>query len=235
MSKRSKLEKFAQNLDFPNVFEHFGYEDDALYANANKKINFRGSWCSGHFCNNHPLTLELACGRGEYSLGMAALHPGRNFIGVDIKGARIWNGAKRALRLGLTNVAFVRTRIEGLSRFFAGGEVDEIWITFPDPFPRSGKASRRLTSPEFLDRYALVLKHGALLHLKTDDPDLYAFSIESVDTHEAYERLFANESIYESSFEFPEKNIRTYYENLHLAAGKKIHYLRFRFTGGESR
>ncbi|MBP8726027.1 MAG: tRNA (guanosine(46)-N7)-methyltransferase TrmB [Saprospiraceae bacterium] len=232
MSKRSKLEKFAQNLDLANVFEHFGYEDDALYANADTKVNFRGRWCEGHFGNDHLLTLELACGRGEYSLGMSELHPGRNFIGIDIKGARIWNGATQALRRGLTNVAFVRTRIEGLSRFFADGEVDEIWITFPDPFPRSGKASRRLTSPEFLDRYVRVLRPGAVLHLKTDDPALYAFSLECVDAHFAYERLFASASIYESSFEFPEKNIRTYYEKLHLAAGKKIHYLRFRFTGG---
>ncbi|MCL4162187.1 UNVERIFIED_CONTAM: hypothetical protein GTU68_051039, partial [Idotea baltica] len=136
----------------------------------------RGRWREQHFGNKAPLILELACGRGEYTLALAAHFKEQNFIGVDIKGARIWKGAKMALEQQLDNAAFLRTRIEQIELFFTPEEVDEIWITFPDPFLKKGKANRRLTSASFLDRYRKILKKGGLLHLKTDDPTLYNFT-----------------------------------------------------------
>lgn len=226
MSKRSKLEKFAENLQLPNVFENFSYETPQLQQNADQIIHLQGVWKSQYFHNDHPLVLELACGRGEYCLGLAKQHPSRNYIGVDIKGARIWKGAKTALFMGLHNVAFVRTRIECLHAFFGPGEVDEIWITFPDPFLRESKAGRRLTSGPFLNRYTQILKPGASVHLKTDDPSLYAFSLESIEQHPQFVLDYCDDDIYRRSELSADLRIQTYYERMHLAHGKSIKYIR---------
>lgn len=231
MSKRSKLEKFAENLNFANVFENYSFEDPRLFSNPETAVDFKSQWKSNYFNNTNDLILELACGRGEYSIGLAQLFPQKNFIGVDIKGARIWKGAKSALTQGLTNVAFVRTRIELLAHFFGNSEVDEIWITFPDPFLRKSKSEKRLTSTSFLNIYKAILKQGALLHLKTDDPVLYAFSLETIEQHPSYKILYNNESIYDAGLMFPELNIKTYYENMHLEKAKKIKYIRFECVG----
>ncbi|MEL7123570.1 MAG: tRNA (guanosine(46)-N7)-methyltransferase TrmB, partial [Bacteroidota bacterium] len=177
-----------------------------------------------------PLILELACGRGEYSLGLARMYPDRNFIGVDVKGARIWQGASIALKEGLNNVAFLRTRIEQLTNFIDQKEVDEIWITFPDPFLRNSKSNRRLTSPNFLKAYRQILKPGGIVHLKTDSPQLYDFSLEVFEADGQVHILYQNYDIYSKPLDFPELEIKTHYERLHLADERKIKYLRFQIN-----
>lgn len=224
---KNKLKKFADNLRFPNVFENFDVTSPELLGENAEPVDLVGRWSAAHFGNEHPLTLELACGRGEYSLALAERFPGRNFIGVDIKGARIWKGASRALEAGLQNVAFLRTRIEMIDRFFAPGEIAEIWVTFPDPFPRKSKANRRLTGPRFLDTYRRILAPGGLVHLKTDDPGLYEFTLETLAAEAKGELLYHNSDIYAAPLPFAELATRTYYEQMHLAEGKTIKYVRF--------
>jgi len=227
MSKRNKLQKFADLLQFPNVYEHVDLESDTLLGGGGQPLHLAGKWGSRVFQNDRPLTLELACGRGEYSLELARRHPDRNFIGVDIKGARLWKGARTALQEALPNVAFLRIRIEHIARFFSLGEVDEIWITFPDPFLKKSKANRRLTSPRFLDTYRRFLLPGGLVHLKTDNDLLYTYSKEVLSNDPAAELLYADENIYDRPLPWPELDIKTYYEHQHLAKGLTIKYLRF--------
>lgn len=229
MSKRNKLQKFAELLTFPNVYENFDPRRPELIGLGGMPVSLRGRWAEAHFKNDHPITLELACGRGEYTLGLARRYPGRNFIGVDIKGARIWKGAKIALDEGLENAAFLRTRIEQIALFFAPGEISEIWITFPDPFLKKGKANRRLTAPGFLKSYRQILKEGGQVHLKTDSPPLYEFTLEVLAEEPAVHLLYQNDDIYAGSLPVPELELKTYYEKMHLEDGRKIKYVRFRF------
>ncbi|MBK9269958.1 MAG: tRNA (guanosine(46)-N7)-methyltransferase TrmB [Saprospiraceae bacterium] len=228
MVKRSKLEKFAANLGFTNVFENFNFQNPSLHQSLHEEVELKGKWRANHFMNNDPLILELACGRGEYCLGLAAMYPNKNYIGVDIKGARIWKGASTALAKRLDNIAFLRTKIELIGHFFEEEEISEIWITFPDPFPRPSKSNRRLTSPIFLDHYSKVLEDGAYLHLKTDDPGLYVFSLQTIQSHPNYTVLYHDDDIYGKTLPYPELEIKTYYENIHLDLGKKIKYIRAR-------
>ncbi|HMO41139.1 MAG TPA: tRNA (guanosine(46)-N7)-methyltransferase TrmB [Saprospiraceae bacterium] len=227
MSKRNKLQKFAELLSFPNVYENFDARQPSLSGPNGAPIDLRGKWAEQHFGNAQPLTLELACGRGEYTLGLAKRYPERNFIGVDIKGARIWKGAHLALNEGLTNVAFLRTRIEQIALFFAPQEVAEIWITFPDPFLRESKANRRLTSPFFIAQYRRILAPNGIVHLKTDEPNLYAFTLETLAADAATTLLYSDDDIYARPLPFPELELKTYYEQMHLAEGKTIKYVRF--------
>jgi len=231
MSKRNKLQKFAELLSFPNVYENFGLETSSLVGENGKMVELQGKWNELHFKNQNPLTLELACGKGEYTLGLARRYPNRNFIGVDIKGARIWKGAGIALKEGLKNVAFLRTRIEQIASFFAAGEVSEIWITFPDPFLRKSKANRRLTSPRFLKEYCKILQPGGLVHLKTDEPNLYEFTLEVLKDTPYCSLLQHNEDLYAQAMPLPELEIKTFYERMHLLEGKKIKYVQFRMEG----
>lgn len=232
MSKRNKLQKFAEVLQFPNVYENYNPKDPRLLGEHGTLSDLTGKWADTHFKNDHPITLELACGRGEYSIGLGRLFPERNFIGVDIKGARIWQGAKIALAENLSHIAFLRTRIEQLRLFFSPGEVSEIWITFPDPFPQNGKANRRLTAPPFLDTYRALLPSGGYVHLKTDDPGLFQFSVETVAAYPGAEIEFQHDDIYSlPELPYPELAIKTYYERQHLSVGKTIKYLRFRLHG----
>ena len=226
MSNRSKLEKFAANLAFPNVFENMDFDEPKLRKGLNQYVDFRNKWKEEYFKNNSPLILELACGRGEYSLGMARMLPERNYVGVDIKGARIWKGASTALNEQLNQIVFVRTKIELLDKFFGEGEVDEIWITFADPFPRPSKSNKRLTSDYYLDLYHKILKPGALLHLKTDDPGLYDFSVDRMQSHPAFTLIYHEDDIYSKPLVTPELELKTYYERMHLQVGKKIKYIR---------
>lgn len=182
-------------------------------------------WAQHYFQNNHPVILELACGKGDYTVALAKDHPYNNYIGVDIKGARMWIGARKALDASLSNVAFLRTRIEFIDRFFASGEISEIWITFPDPFP--GKENRRLTSPPFLERYQKILKSGGIIHLKTDSDLLYEFTLEVIQNDPRYKLLYSHDDIYSRSLAFEELEHKTYYELKHLGEGKKIKYVRF--------
>lgn len=227
MSKRNKLLKFSENLSFPNVFENFSFKEVQLYQNVNQKVDFKSCWNSNYFKRNRPLVLELACGGGEYCIGMAQLDPERNYIGIDIKGARIWRGAKNSIQRNLSNIAFVRTKIELISNFFGSEEVDEIWITFPDPFLKNSKSIKRLTSDLFLDIYQKILKPNAKLHLKTDDQTLYEFTLEVLKNREDYKIIEHFNDIYKLP-EIPAiLQLKTHYELKHLEDGRLIKYIQF--------
>lgn len=189
-------------------------------------LHMQGKW-STFFHNHHPLILELACGKGEYAVGLGRMHPEQNFIGVDLKGNRIWVGAKKALQENLTNVAFVRSQIDKIDQYFIKGEVAGIWITFPDPQLRTSKAKKRLTHPYFLRLYQKFLKPNAVIHLKTDSPDLYHFTRLVINFHDL-ELIEDNDDVYANTYIPEELKIQTYYESLDIAKSKKIHYLQFR-------
>jgi tRNA (guanine-N7-)-methyltransferase len=207
---QKKLFRFAEIKSFPNVLE---------YPKA-----MQGKW-QEFFKNTNPVILELACGRGEYTLGLAGMYPDKNFIGVDIKGNRMYIGAKKALDTGFGNAAFLRTQIEMLPDYFAPGEVDEIWITFPDPQLRTSKAKKRLTHPRFLRLYRQVLKRGGAIHLKTDSPDLYHFTQKVIAMY-GLQLLGDCDDVYQKST-LPELKIKTHYEGLDIAASNTIYYLHF--------
>ena len=193
---------------------------------AGKDHPMKGLWNSKLFKNNNPIVLELGCGKGEYTVGLADRFPDSNFIGIDIKGARMWRGAKTANEQNLPNVAFVRTRIEFINSFFSPDEVDEIWITFPVPHQGGRNANKRLTSPFFLNSYRLFLKDKGLIHLKTDNKELYEYTLKTL----AYNNL---ETIFSTNDLYSERNdkilsIKTHYEKIFLAAGMRISHLSFR-------
>jgi tRNA (guanine-N7-)-methyltransferase len=230
MSKRNKLQKFAELLTFPNVYENFNPKQPGLVGENGIPVELKGKWAEQHFGNTKPITLELACGKGDYTLGLARSYPDRNFIGVDIKGARIWKGAGIALKEELNNVAFLRTRIEQIALFFEPDEVAEIWITFPDPFLNEKKAKRRLSSPRFIKEYRKILQKGGLVHLKTDDPTLYEYSLETIQEDTENTILYHNNDIYAGELFIPELEIKTFYEKMHLSVGKKIKYIQFKIN-----
>ena len=209
---QKKLLRFAAIKEFPNVFEY--------------PEGMQGQW-KGFFKNDHPIILELACGRGEYTVGLSKMFSQQNFIGVDVKGNRMYLGAKEALNNGLSNAAFLRTQIEMIGDYFAPGEVDQIWITFPDPQLRTSKAKKRLTHPRFLRLYFQFLKPGGSIHLKTDSPDLYRFTQTVINWHEL-DLLEASDDVYAQKDIDPRLGIKTYYESLDIAGSKKIFYLNFR-------
>ncbi len=221
---KNKIRRFEENLTFDHVVQ-------PTFAELSKvDLHLKGRWNELLFRREAPLVLELGCGRGEYTLGLARLYPDRNFIGVDIKGARIWRGAKNALEEGLNNVAFLRTHVDHILRCFGKHEVDEIWLTFSDP--QIGKARKRLTSPLFLDRYRQILKPGGLIHLKTDSPLLYGYTLDQIEEQEL--RLIEkSDDVYAdlihrvSTAEQAVLGIRTYYESMWLKEGRTIHYIRF--------
>lgn len=189
----------------------------------------RGKWNTVQFGNGNPITLELACGRGEYSVNLARVFPEKNFIGVDIKGERIWKGSTMAVEQNLTNVAFLRTPILLIENFFLPGEVDEIWITFPDPRPRKRDIKRRLTSPRYLDIYKRIVKPGSYIRLKTDNTPLYQYSLEEAMARPDINDLQFTDDLYASDLRPECFDIKTKYEEQFSAKGEKIKYLRFRF------
>jgi tRNA (guanine-N7-)-methyltransferase len=189
----------------------------------------KGKWRTDHFKNNNPVTLEIACGRGEYSVGLARLFPDRNFIGVDIKGERIWKGSTWAIEDNLANVAFLRTQILLIENFFERQEVDEIWITFPDPRPRKRDIKRRLTSPRFISIYKDLLKPGGFVRLKTDNTKLYEYTLEEMLAREDIQELQYTDDLYASPLRPECFDIKTRYEEEFAAKGEKIKYLRFKF------
>lgn len=208
---QKKLQRFADLKTFTNVLEY--------------PKEMQGKW-GGYFKNTNPVILELACGRGEYTVGMARLFPQQNCIGVDVKGNRMYIGAKKCLEEKITNAAFLRTQIEMLTDYFIAEEVDEIWITFPDPQLRVSKAKRRLTHPRFLRLYQQVLKPSGIIHLKTDSPDLYHFTKKVI---ELYELTIVEDcsDVYKQPYIREELKIKTHYESLDIAQSNKIHYLKF--------
>lgn len=227
MGKKNKLKKFGDLLSYPNVYENYEPKYPKLLQADGVEAHMKGVWSSDHFQNNNPIILELACGRGEYTVALAKAYPDQNFIGVDVKGARMWQGATQALNQNLKNAAFLRTRIEQIALFFGEAEIDGIWITFPDPFLRESKEMKRLTSSRFLDQYQKIIKKGAILHLKTDDLTLYEFTLDTLNKYEGAHILYANDDIYKSALDYPELEYKTHYEREHLADGRKIKYIRF--------
>lgn len=208
---QKKLYRFAQIKSFPNVLE---YPQD-----------MKGQWAA-FFKNNHPIVLELACGRGEYTIGLASMFPHQNCIGVDVKGNRMYIGARQALETGLSNAAFLRTQIEMIATYFAPGEVDEIWITFPDPQLRVSKAKKRLTHPRFLRLYQSILKPGGRIHLKTDSPDLFRFTLTVARMYHLQLHT-AQDDVYADADRAPVLNIQTHYEKMDIAQSRRVHYICF--------
>ncbi len=187
----------------------------------------KGTWNTGFFRNTGSVNLELGCGKGEFTIGLARRSQDENFIGIDIKGARMWRGAKTALEENLKNVAFIRSQIFYLDHFFSAGEVRSIWITFPDPQPRESRSHKRLTSPRFLDLYNKVLHPEGVVHLKTDDESLFLYTL-GVLTDAGHQLLYATEDIYRDAPAEVAASIVTFYESIWLGQGKTIKYLRFR-------
>jgi tRNA (guanine-N7-)-methyltransferase len=219
MSRR-KLQRFKENELNRNVVQ------------PGKEVfeNVKGNWNSVQFENNNPIVVELACGRGEFTVGLARNYPQNNFIGVDIKGSRIWKGSTIAISEGLMNVAFLRTQIQLLEKYFSEAEISELWITFPDPFPREGDEKRRLTSPRFLDMYKPLLKKDGIVHFKTDNTGLFDYSLELVKQREDCEVILHTHDFYESQWKDEHHGIKTKYETLFSEKGEKIKYLKFRFV-----
>jgi tRNA (guanine-N7-)-methyltransferase len=189
----------------------------------------KGNWNQLYFKKDAPLILELGCGRGEYTVGMACLHPENNYVGVDIKGDRIWKGSKTADHQGLTNAAFLRTQVQSLDDFFEPSEADEIWITFPDPRPKKSDIKRRMTHPRFMEIYRRLLKSGGRLHLKTDNDQLYQYTLEVVHEMAGLSELKSTDNLYQSTLMDPILEIRTHYEDLFTEQGFSIKYLSFVF------
>lgn len=216
---KGKLAKFADMASYPHVFEYpYSVVDDVPF-------DMKGNWNRDFFKNDNPIVLELGCGRGEYTVGLARRYADKNFIGVDIKGARMWTGATEALNEGLKNAAFLRTNIEIIDRFFAPGEVSEIWLTFSDP--QMKKATKRLTSTYFMERYRRFLVPGGVIHLKTDSNFMFTYTKYMIEAN----RLpieFITDDLYHSGMDDDILSIRTYYEQQWLDRGLNIKYIKFR-------
>lgn len=208
---QKKLLRFEAIASFENVLQ---YPTDTA-----------GNWNS-IFKNDHPITLELACGRGEYTIGLARMYPLRNFIGVDLKGNRIYVGASKCLTQKITNAIFLRTQIDKIDTYFNHHEVEEIWLTFPDPQLRLSKAKKRLTHPRFLRLYHRILTPGGLIHLKTDSPDLYEFTLLVIGMYNLTLHQ-KSDDVYQQLATVPELSIKTHYENLDIARSRRIHYICF--------
>lgn len=216
---KRKLERFKVIESQPNVVE----PTKEFYH------SIKGNWNKDFFKNDNPITVELACGRGEYTIGLAKLFPDRNYIGVDIKGERIWKGSTTATENNLTNAAFLRTMILLVENFFAEGEVSEIWITFPDPRPRVRDIKRRLTSARFLSIYKRLLKPGGYVRLKTDNTGFYEFTLEELSQRDDIVDLTFTDDVYNSELRPECFDIKTKYEQMFAAKGERIKYLRFQF------
>ncbi|MBQ9311695.1 MAG: tRNA (guanosine(46)-N7)-methyltransferase TrmB [Bacteroidales bacterium] len=216
---KNKLQRFAENLTFDNLFQ-IPYDEI-----KDKDFFLKGKWNKEYFHNDNPIVLELGCGKGEYTVGLGEKYKDKNFIGIDIKGARLWRGCKTATENNMKNVAFLRCHIQMISSYFEKNEVDEIWITFPDPQLKN--ENKRLTNPRFLERYAMVLKKDAILHLKTDSRELYDYTVETLEK-EKHGIIFATSDLYNTTIEEDVKEIQTFYEKMYLKEGKPINYIKFR-------
>ncbi len=222
MGSKNKLKRFRENEKFENVIQPSREElTDNLFE-------LKGRWSQDFFKNDHPIVLELGCGKGEYTVELARQNPVKNFIGIDIKGARFWRGAKTAIEEGLDNVAFVRTQIELIEHVFAAREVSEIWITFPDPQIKYKRTKHRLTNTEFLQRYKNILKEDGTMHLKTDSEFMHGYTLGLLHG-EGHEILYAHHDIYKNEYSPKEvTGIQTFYEKQYLEKGKPITYIQFK-------
>jgi len=224
VGSKNKLKRFKENENFSNVVQPT--REEAF----NDTLNLKGNWKRSFFKNDKPIVLELGCGKGEYSVNLAEMYPEKNFLGIDIKGARFWRGAKTALEENLTNVGFLRTQIELVDCFFEENEVDEIWITFPDPQIKYKRTKHRLTNLEFLDKYKKILKPDGVVHLKTDSEFMHGYTLgvlQGLNLNIEY----AHHDVYGNEYTPKEvTQIQTFYEKQYLEKDKKITYLRFSFT-----
>lgn len=215
---KDKLRRFKENETFPFLFQP---TPDEMYRND---FHLKGKWNKEFFQNNNPIVVELGCGKGEYTTGLAQRYPNKNFIGIDLKGARLWRGCKTVMDNRLTNVAFIRNKIEFVASFFAENEISEIWVTFPDPQPK--KQRKRLTSSRFLNNYSKILKPEGTVNLKTDSKLMHLYTLEIIKDNNL-NAIFASDDIYA----FPERDeildIKTFYEQKFLAQGIKITYVKF--------
>lgn len=224
MGSKNKLKKFIENESFQNVVQP---SRDQLIS---KKFNFYGKWKELVFKNTNPIVVELGCGKGEYTINLAKLNPDKNFIGIDIKGARFWRGAKTAVESKLNNVFFIRTQIELLNYIFKINEIDEIWLTFPDPQIKFQRQKHRLTNPSFLSIYNKILKPDGIVHLKTDSEFLHGYTLGLLEGM-SIKPLASNHDIYKNR-NAPDEvvDIQTHYESIYLKVDKKISYLSFSFN-----
>ena len=214
---KKKLIHFQENLTFPHLFQPH-------YHEIQSGFHLKSNWNDKFFMNQNPIIVELGCGKGEYTVGLAERHPEKNFIGIDIKGARLWRGCKSVDELGLKNTAFVRTRVDFLTKLFGPHEISEIWITFPDPQP--GKERKRLTAPVFLNIYKMILIKDGIIHLKTDNQFFFDYTFQVINEWE-HRLLYITHDLYNSGSNEDAEKIQTYYENIWLKEGKSIYYLKF--------
>lgn len=218
---KNKLQRFEETRHLKRVYQP---EFEEVH---NKDFFLKGQWSKTVFNNEHPLVLELGCGKGEYTLGLANKYPDKNFIGIDIKGARIWRGAKTSNEEDIQNSGFIRTRIEVIESFFSEDEVEEIWLTFPDPQTKKRRMEKRLSGTRFLSKYQKFLKSEGLIHLKTDSSILYEYTLKLIQ-YNNLELLFSTDDLYQSVLKDEILQIHTFYEKQYLAQGLKINYLKFR-------
>lgn len=222
MGSKNKLKRFRENETFSNVIQPT--REEVLEGN----FQYKGKWSSDFFKNDKPIVLELGCGKGEYSVGLAQAYPEKNFIGIDIKGARFWRGAKTALEENLENVAFLRSQIELVDLLFAENEVEEIWITFPDPQIKYKRTKHRMTNSDFLQKYKKILKPNGLMNLKTDSEFMHGYTLGLLHG-EGHEVIQANHDVYKNEYSPKEvTGIKTFYEKQYLEQGKPITYIQFR-------
>ncbi len=218
---KNKLKKFAEINILPNVIQPQSQQNITHFQ-------YKGNWTDDFFRNENPLILEVGCGKGEYTTGLGKAFPSINFIGIDIKGDRIWKGATDAMNMGLHNVAFLRIQAENINKFFDENEVSGIWLTFPDPQPRKARTKKRLTSPWFLERYQKLLRKDSPIMLKTDDPGLYEYTLEVIGKYK-HRLEYHTDHLYDDPKveSFPLKEIQTFYEKRFLKEKKAIHFIRF--------
>ncbi|MCF8234215.1 MAG: tRNA (guanosine(46)-N7)-methyltransferase TrmB [Bacteroidales bacterium] len=220
---KKKLIRFQENETFHNLFQL------SYHELIHEGFFLKGKWHQEYFHNENPIILELGCGKGEYTTGLALQNPDKNYIGMDIKGARLWRGCKTAIEKQLDNVAFIRSKVNFIEHFFEENETDEIWIPFPDPQPQKSRVRKRLTHPDFLERYRRIVKTGGIVHLKTDDHDLYRYTREIVE-EQKLEVICSSKDVYIDRCDREVISIRTFYEEKFLENGKKINYLKYRLT-----
>lgn len=213
---KDKLRKFAEIATFKNVLQ------------LDEGKEYKGNWAKMFFNNDAPVILELACGKGEYTVNLARMFPDKNFLGIDYKGNRIWRGAKTALEEEINNVGFLRIQIETILDYFQKGEVEEIWITFPDPQPQESREKKRLTNPKFLEMYKSILKDKGIMHLKTDSDSFYAYTLEQINILKLH-KVKETTDLYKSNLVDNVLSIKTYYERKYLANDKNINYVQWLF------
>ena len=217
---RQKKKRFAANLTAPNVLE----ENKPVYT------KLKGNWNQVYFENEAPITVEMGCGKGEYTIGLARLFPERNFVGVDVKGDRLWVGSTQATEEGLNNVAFLRALIQNIDDFFGPEEIENIWITFPDPRPKDRDIKRRLTSPRFLEAYKRMIRPGGMVYFKTDNTPLFEYTLEVLKERTDIEGLEYTFDLYQSEYMDEHHGIKTNFEQKFHELGEDIKYLKFSFV-----